>query len=74
MSVNPISTKELEILAPTLFTEEPHSDVSDKYNFKHKLYYNEFESDEFNKIEIGTKIIFIGKSAVKALPTATPPP
>ena len=33
MSVNPISTKELEILAPTLFTEEPHSDVSDKYHF-----------------------------------------
>ena len=33
MSVNQISTKELEILAPTLFTEEPHSDVSDKYHF-----------------------------------------
>src|SRR5574344_260652 len=34
MSVNPtISTKELEILAPALFTEEPHSDVSDKYHF-----------------------------------------
>ena len=33
MSVNPINTKELEILAPTLFTQEPHSDTSDKYHF-----------------------------------------
>ena len=34
MSVNPtISTKELEILAPALFTQEPHSDTSNKYYF-----------------------------------------
>lgn len=38
------------------FNNSKYYIVSDKYNFKHKLYYNEFESDEFNKIEIGTKI------------------
>jgi len=33
MSVNPLSNHELQQLAPTLFTQEPHYDVSDKYHF-----------------------------------------
>ncbi len=33
MSVNPLNNQELETLAPTLFTSEPHYDVSDKYHF-----------------------------------------
>ena len=33
MSVKPLSNEELKIQAPTLFTQEPHSDVSEKYHF-----------------------------------------
>ncbi len=33
MSVNPLNNQELKELAPTLFTSEPHYEVSDKYHF-----------------------------------------
>lgn len=33
MSVKPLSNEELKIQAPTLFTQEPHFDVSEKYHF-----------------------------------------
>ncbi len=33
MSVNPLNNQELQELAPTLFTSEPHFEVSDKYHF-----------------------------------------
>ena len=33
MSVKPLSYEELRIKAPTLFTQEPHFEVSDKYHF-----------------------------------------
>ncbi len=33
MSVNPLNNQELKELAPTLFTREPHYEVSDKYHF-----------------------------------------
>jgi len=33
MSINPLTNKELKEQAPTLFTEQPHSNVSDKYHF-----------------------------------------
>ena len=33
MSVNPVNNQELKELAPTLFTSEPHYEVSDKYHF-----------------------------------------
>lgn len=38
------------------FNNSKYYIVSDKFNIKHKLYYNEFESDEFNKIQIGSNI------------------
>lgn len=33
MSINPLSNEQLRALAPTLFTQQPHFDVSDKYHF-----------------------------------------
>lgn len=33
MSINPLNNQELQELAPTLFTSEPHFEVSDKYHF-----------------------------------------
>lgn len=33
MSVKPLSNEELRVKAPTLFTQEPHFDVSEKYHF-----------------------------------------
>ena len=33
MSANPLNNHELKTLAPTLFTTEPHYEVSDKYHF-----------------------------------------
>ncbi|MGM0519841.1 MAG: DUF932 domain-containing protein [Campylobacterota bacterium] len=33
MSINPLKNQELQELAPTLFTSEPHFDVSQKYHF-----------------------------------------
>ena len=33
MTVNPLNNQELKELAPTLFTSEPHYEVSDKYHF-----------------------------------------
>lgn len=33
MSVNPLKNQELQELAPTLFTQTPHFEVSDKYHF-----------------------------------------
>lgn len=33
MSVNPLKNHELQELAPTLFTQKPHFEVSDKYHF-----------------------------------------
>ncbi|MFA5461550.1 MAG: DUF932 domain-containing protein [Sulfurimonas sp.] len=33
MSINPLNNQELQTLAPTLFTSEPHYEVSEKYHF-----------------------------------------
>jgi hypothetical protein len=33
MSVNPLKNRELQELAPTLFTQQPHFEVSEKYHF-----------------------------------------
>ena len=33
MSVNPLTNEQLKNLAPTLFTQKPHFDVSEKYHF-----------------------------------------
>ena len=33
VKIKPLTNEQLKLKAPTLFTSEPHSDVSEKYHF-----------------------------------------
>ena len=33
VKIKPLSNEQLNSLSPTLFTQEPHSEVSEKYHF-----------------------------------------